>query len=136
MCLLSNGLLHEMHGSSPASPSTRCYAAVRFQCTVKFSFHQSLNFKLNCLSLTPLPPPPLLISLTFYICTFLLDSFAPVPTSASLIFRFVSARQTAIVLSLILVLLSGTHCLFISESCSCRYFQVHSDNVSSQHPGI
>ena len=59
---------------------------------------------------TPSPPPPLLISLTFYICTLLLDLFAPVPTPASSKFHSVSARQKVIVLSLTLVLLSGTHC--------------------------
>ena len=58
---------------------------------------------------TPSPPPPLLISLTFYICTLLLDLFAPVPTSASSKFHSISARQKVIVLSLTLVLLSGTH---------------------------
>ena len=59
---------------------------------------------------TPLPPPLFLISLTFYICTVLLDLFAPVPTPASSKFCSISEWQKAIVLSLTLVLLSGTHC--------------------------
>ena len=69
---------------------------------------------------TPSPPPPLLISLTFYICkhqlpnfyisTLLLDLFAPVLTPASSKFHSISAGQKVIVLSLTLVLLSGTHC--------------------------
>ena len=58
---------------------------------------------------TPSPPPPLVI-LTFYICTLLLDLFAPVPTPASSKFHSVSARQKVIVLSLTLVLVSGTWC--------------------------
>ena len=37
---------------------------------------------------TPLPPPPVLISLTFYICTLLLDLFAPVPSPASSKFHY------------------------------------------------
>ena len=41
---------------------------------------------------TPSPPPPLLISLTFYICTLLLDLFAPVTTPASSKFHSISAR--------------------------------------------
>ena len=59
---------------------------------------------------TPSPPPPLLICLTFYICTLLLGLFAPVPTPASSRFHSISAWQKMIVLSLTLVLLSGTHC--------------------------
>ena len=68
----------------------------------------------------PSLPPPLLISLTFYICkhqlpnfyisTLLLDLFAPVLTPASSKFHSISAGQKVIVLSLTLVLLSGTHC--------------------------
>ena len=58
----------------------------------------------------PSPPPPLLISLTFYICTLLLDLFAPVPTPMSSKFLSVIARQKVIMLSLSLVLLSGIHC--------------------------
>ena len=50
------------------------------------------------------------LSLTFYICTILLDLFAPVPTPTSSKLHFMSARQKVIVLSLTLVLLSGTHC--------------------------
>ena len=42
---------------------------------------------------TPSPPPPLLISLTFYLCTPLLDLFTPVPTPASSKFHSISARQ-------------------------------------------
>ena len=53
---------------------------------------------------------PLLISLTFYICAFLLDLSAPVRTPAISKFHSISARQKVIVLSLTLVLLSGTHC--------------------------
>ena len=59
---------------------------------------------------TPSSPPSLFISLTFYICTLLLDLFAPVLTPASLKFQFISARQKVIVLSLSLVLLSGIRC--------------------------
>ena len=43
---------------------------VRIQYPIRL--HASLS--------TPSPPPPLLVSLTFYICTLLLDLFAPVPT--------------------------------------------------------
>ena len=57
---------------------------------------------------TPSPPPFLLIFRTFYICTLLL--FAPVLTPASSKFHSISAKQKVIVLSLTLVLLSGTHC--------------------------
>ena len=59
---------------------------------------------------TPSPPPPLLISLISYICTLLLDLFAPVPTAASSKCHSLSARQKVIVPSLTLVLLRGTHC--------------------------
>ena len=38
-------------------------------------------YKTPCLCSTPSPPPPLLISLIFYICTLLLDLFAPVLTT-------------------------------------------------------
>ena len=41
----------------------------------------------------PLPHPSLLISLTFYICTLLLDLFAPVPTPASSKFHSISVWQ-------------------------------------------
>ena len=54
---------------------------------------------------TPSPFPPLLISLTFYICTFLLDLFTLVPTPASSKFHSISARQMVIMLSLTLILL-------------------------------
>ena len=47
---------------------------------------------------------------SFYICTLLLGLFAPVPTPASSKFHLKSARQKVIVLSLALVLLSGTNC--------------------------
>ena len=63
---------------------------------------------------TPSTPPPLLISLT-YICTRLLDLFAPVLTLASSKFHSISAKQKVILLSLTLVLLSGTHCHCILE---------------------
>ena len=53
---------------------------------------------------TPSLPPPQLTSLTFYICTLLLDLFAPVPTPAS------SKVKKVIVLFLTLVHLSGNHC--------------------------
>ena len=49
-------------------------------------------------------------AITFYICTLLLDLFAPEPTPASSKFHSINARQKVIVLSLTLVLLSGTHC--------------------------
>ena len=67
-------------------------------------------YKTPCLCSTPSPPPPLLISLTFYICTLLLDLFIPVPTPAFSKFHSRSARQKVITLSLTLVILSGTHC--------------------------
>ena len=59
---------------------------------------------------TPSLPPSLLVSLTCYICTLLLDLFAPVPTPSSSKFHSMSARQKVVVLSLTLVHLSGTHC--------------------------
>ena len=40
----------------------------------------------------PSPSLPLLISVTFYICTCLFDLFAPVQTPASSKFHFISAR--------------------------------------------
>ena len=58
----------------------------------------------------PSPPKPLLIFLTFYIGTFPVDLFAPVPTPPSSKFHCISARRKVIVLSLTLVFLSGTHC--------------------------
>ena len=72
-------------------------------------------YRLQASVSTPSPPPPLLISLTFYICTLLLDLFAPVPTPASSKFHSRNARQKVIVLSLTLVILSGTHCKYTLE---------------------
>ena len=69
-----------------------------------------ISYKTACLCFNAITSSTLLISLTFYICTLLLDLFAPVPTPASSKFHSVSARQKVIVLSLTLVLLSGTHC--------------------------
>ena len=74
---------------------------------------QCLNFLLKKLTASvsmPSPPPPLFISLTFYICTLLLGLFTPVLTPTSSKFYSISARQKVIVLSLTLVFLSGTHC--------------------------
>ena len=42
---------------------------------------------------TPSSPSALLISLTIYICTLLLDLFAPVPTPASSKFHLISAEK-------------------------------------------
>ena len=69
---------------------------------------QSPNFPQDCMLLFQ-RHLPLLISLTLYICTLLLDLFAPVSTPASSKFHSISAEQKVIVLSLTLVLLSGTH---------------------------
>ena len=82
---------------------------------------------------TPSPPPPLLISLTFYICTLLLDLCGPVLTPASSKFHSISARQKLIVLSVTLVLLSGTHC-----HCTLETLQLltPSKNLSVQPPRI
>ena len=74
-----------------------------------------LSMRLHASVLTPSPPPPLLISLTFFACTLLLDLFVPVSTPVSSKFHSISARQHVIVLSLTLVLLSGTHCHFTLE---------------------
>ena len=71
----------------------------------KFSVRLRLCASLSTVS----PPPPLLISLTFYICTLLLDLFAPIPTPASSKLHSLSARRMVIALYLSLVLLSGTH---------------------------
>ena len=68
------------------------------------------SIRLHASISTPSPPPPLLFSMTFDICTLLLDLFAPVPTPTSSKFHSISARQKVIVLSLTLVFLSGTHC--------------------------
>ena len=59
---------------------------------------------------TPSSPPLLLISLTFCICTLLLDLFPPATTPDSSKIHSVKARRKVIVLSLTLVRLSGTHC--------------------------
>ena len=80
---------------------------------------------------TPSSLLPLLISLTLYICTLLLDLFAPVPTPTFSKFHSISARQKVIVLSLTLVLLSGTHL-----HCNYRHLQVCSKNLSLQPPRI
>ena len=94
---------------------------------------------------TPSPPPSLLISLTFYICTLLLDLFAPVPTPASSKCHSISARQKVIVLSLTLVLLSGTHCyctleiLQLSTPSSVLYKPISSTSnnlISSYLPNL
>ena len=42
-----------------------------------------ISYKTTCLCFKPSPPPPLLISLTVYICTLHLNLFTPVPTSTS-----------------------------------------------------
>ena len=55
--------------------------------------------RLHASASTPLPPPPLLISLTFYICTCLLDLFTPVLTPASSKSYSMSTRRKVIVLS-------------------------------------
>ena len=48
-----------------------------------FPSEPEFSIRLHASVSTPSPPPPLLISLTFYICTLLLDLFAPVLTPAS-----------------------------------------------------
>ena len=90
------------------------------QCTSKCPHHcntqtssllacQSPNFLSDCTTVSsPSSPPLLLISQTFYICTLLLNLFAPVLTPASSKFCSISARQKVVMLSLTLVLLSGT----------------------------
>ena len=71
---------------------------------------QEFPTRLHASVSVPSPPQPLFISLTFYICTLLLDLSASVPTPASSKFHSINARRKVIVLSLTLVLLSGTHC--------------------------
>ena len=58
----------------------------------------------------PSPPPPLLTSLTFYICTLLLNLFAQVVTPASSKFLSISATRKVIMLSRSLVHLPENHC--------------------------
>ena len=59
---------------------------------------------------TPLPHHPCLSLGPSTICTLLLVLFAPVPTPTSSKFHSIGARQKVIMLSLTLVLLSGTYC--------------------------
>ena len=87
-----------------ALPSLR-YSDIFTGCLSEPEFHIRLHASVSM----PSPPPPLLISLTFYICTLLLDLFAPVLTPASSKFHSIRVRQKVIVHSLLLVL-SGTHC--------------------------
>ena len=68
-----------------------------------------ISYKTACLCLNAITSSTLLMSLT-YICTLLLDLFAPVPTPAFSKFHSINARQKVIMLSVTLVLLSGTHC--------------------------
>ena len=109
----------ELGGQTSESP--KLYSPSCSPCTSTCSLQYSDIFT-GCLSepefpirlhasvSVPLPHPSLLISLTFYICTLLLDLFSQVPTPAPSKFHSASARQKVIVLSSILVLLSGTYC--------------------------
>ena len=74
-----------------------------------------ISYKIACLCINTITSVALLISLTFYICAFLLDLSAPVRTPAISKFHSISARQNVMVLSLTLVLLSGTHRLCTLE---------------------
>ena len=84
-----------------------------------------ISYKTACLCFNAITSSTLLISLTFYICTLLLDLFAPVtfyictllldlfapvPTPAYSKSHSISARQKVIVLTLTLVFLSGIYC--------------------------
>ena len=70
----------------------------------------------------PSPPPLLHISLTICICTLCLHLFVPEWMSASSNFLSISARWKVVVLSCILGLLFGTHCLFIIEMLQLSIF--------------
>ena len=70
----------------------------------------------------PSPPPLLHISLTICICTLCLHLFVPEWMSASSNFLSISARWKVVVLSCILGLLFGTHCLFIVEMLQLSIF--------------
>ena len=97
--------------SPSCSPHTStCSHHSDTQKSLLVSCQPEFTIRLHASVSTLSPPPPLLISLTFYICTLLLDLYAPVPKPASSKFHSMSARQKVIVLSLTLVPLSGTHC--------------------------
>ena len=100
------------------------------------SVRARISYRQHASVSTPSPPPLLLISLTFYTCTLLLDLFAPVPTPASSKIHSISARQKVIVLSLTLVLQFRTHCHCALEMLHYRHLQVCSKNLSLQPPRI
>ena len=79
-----------------------------------FPVRARISYNIVSLCFNAITSSTLLMSLT-YICTLLLDLFAPVPTPAYSKFHFISTRRKVIVLSLILDLLSGTHCHCTSE---------------------
>ena len=79
-----------------------------------FAVRGRISYNIVSLCFNAITSSTLLMSLT-YICTLLLDLFAPVPTPAYSKFHFISTRRKVIVLSLILDLLSGTHCHCTSE---------------------
>ena len=74
-----------------------------------FPVRARISYNIVGLCFNAITSSTLLMSLT-YICTLLLDLFAPVPTPAFSKFHFINARQEVIVFSLTLVFLSGTHC--------------------------
>ena len=79
-----------------------------------FAVRGRISYNIVSLCFNAITSSTLLMSLT-YICTLLLDLFAPVPTPASSKFHFINTRRKVIVLSLTLDLLSGTHCHCTSQ---------------------
>ena len=109
------------------------YSDIFTGCLSEPEFPIRLHASVSTLS----PPPRLLISRTFYICTLLLDLFALVLTPASSKFHSISARQKVIMFSLKL----WSFCLELTVTAHKKSFnywhlQVCPKNLSLQPPRI